>query len=284
MSHKDLHKQLIFTTLTLNSSTIYSTENVKLAHSISNLNCSELVLLELGLINSSKTLIGLFPVYTSGAVTKTFLLLYFMKKTLNNPDGSSDLVTVVTLCHHDVNKTLVLSILKKIMDKYFEFRKDAAENADEQAASDHLARSKLGEFKMYMTQIIKFEEMQYDSNQRMYNYGATKSSDEDNDGGVITPNQLLLANEEVGEVRLLMLDNINKIMNRGDKISSLVDQTDRLTSSSLVFQRKAQAIRRKMWFSNAKFIIVCVCMLILVLYFFIGFECGFPFFGQCIRH
>ncbi|KAM3124630.1 hypothetical protein ACQ2H7_002085 [Candidozyma auris] len=141
------------------------------------------------------------------------------------------------------------------MDKYFEFRKDAAENADEQAASDHSARSKLGEFKMYMTQIIKFEEMQYDSNQRMYNYGATKSNDEDNDGGVITPNQLLLANEEVGEVRSLMLDNINKIMNRGDKISSLVDQTDRLTSSSSVFQRKAQAIRRKMWFSNAKFII-----------------------------
>ena len=256
------------------------------------MNCSELVLLELGLINSSKTLIGLFPVYTSGAVTKTFLLLYFMKKTLHNPDGSNDLVTVVTLAHHDVNKTLILSILKKIMDKYFEFRKEMSsttDNADSLSTADQ-SRNKPGEFKMYMTQIIKFEEMQYESNQRMYNYGSINRGDDDSDGSgpsrgdVITPNQLLLANEEVGEVRLLMLDNINKLMNRGDKINSLVDQTDRLTSSSLVFQRKAQAIKRKMWFSNAKFWIVCVSVFILLLYFFIGFECGFPLFGHCIRH
>lgn len=258
---------------------------------MTNLNCSELVLLELGLINSSKTLIGLFPVYTSGAVTKTFLLIYFMKKTLHNPDGSNDLVTVVTLAHHDVNKTLILSILKKIMDKYFDFRNDMSSTTENpESLPEQQSKTKPGEFKLYMTQIIKFEEMQYESNQRMYNYGSINRGEDDADGsdtpkgGIITPNQLLLANEEVDEVRLLMLDNINKLMNRGDKINSLVDQTDRLTSSSLVFQRKAQAIKRKMWFSNAKFVIVCVSLFVLFLYFFIGIECGFPLFGHCIRH
>lgn len=231
--------------------------------------------------------------YTRPSVTKTFLLLYFIKKTFNNPDGSSDLVTVVTLAHHDVNKTLILSILKKIMDKYFEFRQDLnaiSENADSLSASDQQqARTKAGEFKLYMTQIIKFEEMQYESNRRMYNYGAINRGDEDSDGSgssrdVITPNQLLLANEEVGEVRLLMLDNINKLMNRGDKINLLVDQTDRLQSSSLVFQRRSQAIKRKMWFSSAKIMISCVSIFVFLLYFIVGFECGFPFFSNCIRH
>jgi len=286
---------VIFTTLTLNSSTLYTTENAKLASTISNLNCSELVSLELGLINSSKTLIGLILAYTDASVTKTSLLLYFMKKTLHNLDGSNDLVTVITLAHQDVNKTLVLSVLKKIMDKYFEFRQDLAATVSENGASttssalaEQLAKSKLGEFKLYMTQIIKFEEMQYDSNLRIYNYGAVNRSVDENDGTgsrseLITPNQLVAANEEVDEVRLLMLDNINKILNRGDKISTLVDQTDRLTSSALMFQKRSQTIKRKMWWANVKLIAIFLGLIVLLLYFFIGFECGYPMFQQCLR-
>lgn len=240
------------------------------------------------MINSSKTLIGLIPVNTSVSVTKSSLLLYFMKKTLHNADGSNDLVTVVCLAHQEVNKTLILSVLKKIMDKYFEFRLDLTNN-EASSSTDQLVKSKLGEFKLYMTQIIKFEEMQYDSNQRIYNYGAVNRSDDDSDGSstsrpdVITPNQLLLANEEVDEVRLLMLDNISKLMNRGDKINSLVDQTDRLTSSSLVFQKRAQSIKRKMWMSNAKFVLMLSGILLVLFYLFIGFECGYPFFGKCFH-
>lgn len=263
---------------------------MKLVHSISNLNCSELISLELGLINSSKTLIGLIPVYTDSLVTNTSLVLYFMKKTLHNSDGSNDLVTVVTLATVEVNKTLILSVLKKIMDKYFEFRLDleaAAENSGG-APGEPPAKSKLGEFKLYMTQIIKFEKLQYDTNLRIYSYGALGGDDDASSStsklDVITPNQLLMANEEVDEVRLLMLDNISKLMNRGDKINSLVDQTDRLTSSSLVFQKRAQSIKRLMWLSNFKFVLMVSGIALVLFYFFIGFECGFPLFGKCIHH
>lgn len=261
--------------------------------SILNLNCSELISLELGLINASKTLIGLILAYTDSSVTKTSLLLYFMKETLQNPDGSNDLVTVVTLAHQEVNKTLVLSVLKKIMDKYFEFRQDlAATVADSVNASsgqaEQQAKSKLGEFKLYMTQIIKFEELQYDTNLRIYNYGATNRGDDDLDGfssrsDLITPNQLVAANEEVDEVRLLMLDNINKILNRGDKINSLVDQTDRLTSSALLFQKRAQTIKRKMWWANVKLVAMISAIAVFLLYIFFGFECGYPFLQHCLH-
>lgn len=249
--------------------------------------------LELGLINSSKTLIGLILAYTDASVTKSSLLLYFMKKTHHNPDGSNDLVTVVTLAHQDVNKTLVLSVLKKIMDKYFEFRRDLAATVAESgnatsAQSEQQAKSKLGEFKLYMTQIIKFEELQYDTNLRIYNYGAVNRSEDDSDGlssrsDLITPNQLVVANEEIDEVRLLMLDNINKILNRGDKINSLVDQTDRLTSSALLFQKRAQTIKRRMWWANVKLVAMLVGTAVLLLYLFFGFECGYPFFQHCLR-
>lgn len=281
---------VIFTTLTLNSTTLYSTENAKLVHALSNLNCSELVSQELGLINSSATLIGSFPVQTNSAVTKNSLLLYFMKKNFQNQDGSNDLVTVVALAHQDVNKTLILSVLKKIIDKYFEFSKEISRENSPANHGEQQPPNKLGEFKLYMTQIIKFEEMQYDTNQRMYNYGATDQSRSTSPPNgsysdeVITPNQLLLANEEVGEVRSLMLDNINRIMNRGDKINLLVDQTDRLQTSSLVFQKKAQLIKRKMWFRNVKLVAILSIIFAALIYFFVGFECGFPAFGHCIHH
>lgn len=232
---------------------------------------------------------GLIPIYTGASVTKTSLVLYFMKKTLHNPDGSNDLVTVVTLAQNDVNKTLVLSVLKKIMDKYFEFRRDimtATEQEGNLSSAEQQAKSKLGEFKLYMTQIIRFEEMQYNSNRRMYNYGSADDSAEDGlrtGSDIITPNQLVAANEEVDEVRNLMLDNINKLLSRGDKVNSLVDQTDRLTSSAQVFQRNAATIKRNMWWANVKFITLLVGTLLVLLYFFVGFECGYPFMLKCLH-
>ncbi|OBA24154.1 synaptobrevin-domain-containing protein [Metschnikowia bicuspidata var. bicuspidata NRRL YB-4993] len=287
MTTRDLLKQLIYTTLTLNSTTLYATENTKLTALIPSLNCSELVSLELGLINASKTLIGLLSVVADRTVTKLSLLLYFMKKLLQNPDGGFDLVTVVVLAHQDVNKTLVLAVLKKIIDKYFEFRLDLA---CESITSEHAAKVKLGEFKLYMNQIIKFEEVQYDLNLALYSYGATRNGRDNNAGSptpnseIITPNQLVSANEDVDEVRLLMLDNINKILGRGDRIGTLVDQTERLQASSLILRKNAASVKRKMWFNNARSVVLIATVSVSCLYLVLGFECGYPFFQTCLRH
>lgn len=269
--------------MTLNSTTLYTYENHQLIPLINNLNCSEIISQELGLINASKTLVGSIPVSTN---TTLKLALYFMKKLFSNSDGSRDLITVVAIAHNNVNKPLVLNILKNIMDKYIEFRKSI--DSSKPAGNVDQPKTKLGEFKLYMNQIIKFEEMTYDSNQNIYNYGAVNNGDEGISGngsssGQINPNQLLLANEEVDEVRQLMLDNINKLLSRGDKINLLVDQTDRLNTSSLVFQRKAQQIKRKMWINKAKFILMVAGGAIMLLYLFIGSQCGFPIFDHCIN-
>lgn len=48
--------------------------------------------------------------------------MYFMKKLLSNQDGSRDLITVVAIAHVHANKTLVLNVLKNIMDKYIEYK------------------------------------------------------------------------------------------------------------------------------------------------------------------
>lgn len=253
---------VIHCTLTHNSTTLYTYENAQLIHLINNANCSEIISQELGLINASKTLVGSIAVSSNTSILASRLVLYFMKKQQTNSDGSSDLITVLTICHLNVNKTFVLTVLKKIIDKYIDFKSDTS------------SKQKSGEFKMYMNQIIKFEEMNFNTHQ---SYGSTSEQP-------TNPNQLLLANEEVDEVRQLMLENISKILQRGDKINLLVDQTDRLNTSSNVFQKRAQQIKRNMWLSKAKFTILVIGGFSLLLYFLIGAECGYPFFGKCIRH
>ncbi|KAI5951756.1 hypothetical protein KGF54_004831 [Candida jiufengensis] len=258
MTQPDIYKHLIFCTLTINSSTLYTYENHQLTSTLPRMNCSEIISQELGLINSSKTLVGSIPVSMSSSLK---LSLYFMKKYLNL-DGSRDLITVVVIAHVGVNRTFILMILKNIMDKYIDFK------SRQDDKNDQASKAKPGEFKLLMNQIIKYEEMNFDSNQQNYNYGSTNDQNDTNTSQ-INPNQLILANEEVGEVRQLMLENINKLLNRGDKINSLVDQTDRLNTSSSLFQKKAQQIKRRMWFHKAKFIVsIVVGILLIILYIF----------------
>lgn len=235
-------------------------------------------------------------VYTDASVTRSALALFFMKKTLHNPDGSNDLVTVITLAHQGVPKMLILSILKKIMDKYFEFRKEMPASAAATTYSENSptspnsplspqapAKSKLGGFKLYMNQIILQEELRYDRNSHAYLYGSVAQSDVNN-SEVLTPNQLVAANDEVEEVRNIMLDNVNKLMTRGDKINNLVDQTDRLTSSLGLFQKSAVSIKRKIWLNNAKFVLITILAILIFAYLLIGLECGYPFYLRCFHH
>lgn len=274
---------MVYTTLTLNSTTLYTYENIKLIHVLNNINCSEIVSQELGLINASTTLVGCIPIATS-KISSNSLALYFMKKVLPNSDGSKDLVTVISIAYTSANKTLVLSVLKKIMDRYIVFKRELDEVSDR---TPEQTRSKLGEFKLYMKQIINQEELNYERNRNMYNYGSTEEYRDNGDVGpssnVIGPLQLLLANEEVGEVRQLMLDNISRILNRGDKISLLVDQTDRLTYSSDVFKKKAKQIRKNMWWKKTKFYFIVVSIFLFVIYILTGSMCGFPTFDHCFH-
>lgn len=262
---------------------MYTYENYQLLNSVGKLNSSEIVSQELGLINASKTLVGCIPIADYLTTPNTELVLYFMKKVLHNKDGSNDLITILCIAHSTMNRTLILSILKKVMDKYIEFSNSKESNIQNSGTS--AARLKSGEFKLYMTQIIRYEEMSYETNYLNYGYGSTENQKEGaNLRDVVLPSQLVLANEEAEDVRQLMLDNINRVMNRGGKINSLVNQTDELTTSSLLFQKKAQQIKKRMWLSKSKLLLIIIASFLVFAYLAVGLECGLPLYSHCFKN
>ncbi|KEH29832.1 putative Longin-like domain-containing protein [Medicago truncatula] len=79
---------------------------------------------------------------------------------------------------------------------------------------------------------------------------------------------------EVGEIRTIMVDNIEKILERGDRIELLVDKTATMQDSSFHFRKQSKRLRRALWMKNFKLLALLTCLIVLLLYFLIAACCG----------
>jgi len=59
---------------------------------------------------------------------------------------------------------------------------------------------------------------------------------------------------EIEEVRQVMVENIERVLERGEKIELLVDKTETLNHQAFKFRKQARAVRRFMWMKNMKII------------------------------
>ncbi|KAL6561863.1 hypothetical protein OROGR_002870 [Orobanche gracilis] len=84
---------------------------------------------------------------------------------------------------------------------------------------------------------------------------------------------------QVSEVKGVMMENIEKVLDRGEKIEILVDKTETLHDQAQGFRKAGTQIRRKMWLQNMKIklivlAIIIALILIIVLSICKGFNCG----------
>ncbi|XP_048235433.1 vesicle-associated membrane protein 721 isoform X1 [Ricinus communis] len=83
---------------------------------------------------------------------------------------------------------------------------------------------------------------------------------------------------QVSEVKGVMMENIEKVLDRGEKIELLVDKTENLRSQAQDFRQQGTKMRRKMWIQNMKIKlivlgIIIALILIIVLSVCHGFKC-----------
>ncbi|CAN4104558.1 unnamed protein product [Withania somnifera] len=83
---------------------------------------------------------------------------------------------------------------------------------------------------------------------------------------------------QVSEVKGVMMENIEKVLDRGEKIELLIDKTDNLRSQAQDFRQQGTKIRRKMWYENMKikllvFAIILILLLIIISSVCPGFKC-----------
>ena len=81
---------------------------------------------------------------------------------------------------------------------------------------------------------------------------------------------------EIEDVRGIMSENIERVLERGERIDLLVDKTDRLGGSARDFRVRSRGLRRKMWWKNIRLMVLLVVVVVFLIYLFVGFGCGLP--------
>ncbi|KAJ6164664.1 hypothetical protein N7470_003336 [Penicillium chermesinum] len=95
---------------------------------------------------------------------------------------------------------------------------------------------------------------------------------------------LASARREIDSVRDIMTENIERVLERGERIDLLVDKTDRLGGSAHDFRIRSRGLRRRMWWKNIKLMVLLVLVVVFLVYLFVGFGCGLPAWSKCVGH
>lgn len=66
-----------------------------------------------------------------------------------------------------------------------------------------------------------------------------------------------------------MIDNIDKVLDRGEKINLLVDKTQDLTDTALDFRIKSKKLKRTMWWRNVKLLFILIFIILVRIFYLI---------------
>ncbi len=264
-----LRTSIIHACLTANSTTLYTYDDPNFAPLL-NINYAELVSNNIGAINSLPE--SRADNYNVSSYLMTYkndqreaegkiddkkkdkyvkLVLYYNKKLMKN----NDLITLVILCGDEMLKSFVYNLMDKIMFTYLNAYYESP------GLTANMTTTTNFEFKIKMRDIIVGEQDKLIT--LTQNYGAV--------------------NGDLTHIREIMNSNIDKILDRGQSLDTLIDKTQNLNTSANSFRRTAISVKRKFWWSNVKSIFITCLIATIVLYFLIGLECGLPFYKKCVH-
>jgi len=82
---------------------------------------------------------------------------------------------------------------------------------------------------------------------------------------------------QIEDVKEVMVQNIEKVLERGEKIELLVDKTDRLNQQAFRFESSSRALRRAMYWKKMRCYAIIAVVSVVVIYAASVSLCGFNF-------
>ncbi|KAI8341658.1 synaptobrevin-domain-containing protein, partial [Chlamydoabsidia padenii] len=102
-------------------------------------------------------------------------------------------------------------------------------------------------------------------------YIPPKKANEENDNGEKHfSNRTSSVQQQVDDVVNIMQDNIDKVMNRGERIDDLRDRAEDLNATAGNFKRGANQVRKRMWWKDLKWKIIIGTTILVILGIIIG--------------
>eukprot|EP01099_Mayorella_cantabrigiensis_P008564 TRINITY_DN8079_c0_g1_i1.p1 TRINITY_DN8079_c0_g1~~TRINITY_DN8079_c0_g1_i1.p1 ORF type:complete len:294 (-),score=51.34 TRINITY_DN8079_c0_g1_i1:51-881(-) len=111
------------------------------------------------------------------------------------------------------------------------------------------------------------------------NSGRSGESDSQSNGGSGSNRTV---NDKVGEIKAkvddvkgIMIQNLDRILDRGEKFNEILDQSERLVDESNRFRENSTILRRNLWWKNIRFLLIVSFSLLVILLIIAMYYCGF---------
>jgi vesicle-associated membrane protein 7 len=117
----------------------------------------------------------------------------------------------------------------------------------------------------------QFEEFARVVEQEMNRFGHMKFAD----------NKIAEVNEKVEATKNVMKENVQKVIERGDNIETLIEKTDILVQKSDSFRVNTKTLERNLWWKNVKIWIILILVVLFLIWLIFSLACGFDF--ACLR-
>ncbi|KNC74392.1 hypothetical protein SARC_13059 [Sphaeroforma arctica JP610] len=71
--------------------------------------------------------------------------------------------------------------------------------------------------------------------------------------------------DQVDEVVDIMKDNVNKVLERDQKLTEIEDRSDALKDGASRFQKTSGQVKSKMWWKNLKWTLLIIALIVIVI-------------------
>jgi vesicle-associated membrane protein 7 len=88
---------------------------------------------------------------------------------------------------------------------------------------------------------------------------------------------------QLGNIKNVMVDNIEKVLERGEKMELLVDKSDSLHQQAFKFSKASTSFKRQMWLRNMKLLAVLGGLVLGIIYLIASAACGGLTLRTCRR-
>jgi vesicle-associated membrane protein 7 len=95
--------------------------------------------------------------------------------------------------------------------------------------------------------------------------------------------KIAVVQAEIDSVKDIMVENIDKLLERGEKIELLVDKTDRLNQQAFKFEKTSRNLKNEIWCQGVRNKCIIVTIIALIILFIVAMICGINF-SQCGQH
>ncbi|XP_045827368.1 vesicle-associated membrane protein 711-like [Trifolium pratense] len=86
---------------------------------------------------------------------------------------------------------------------------------------------------------------------------------------------------EMSQVRNVMIENIDKVLDRGDRLELLVDKTTDMQGNTFRFRKQTRRFRSAVWWRNVKLTVALIVILLVIAYVVLAFVCHGPTLPSC---